>query len=131
MPLKVSRKIYLELQKAIFRGEYRPHSPVPSERELSEKFNASRSAGREAVAYLSELGLVKTHPQSGTYVADYETEGSLELLFSIMKATEVIDAGVLASLLRIRLVIEPPYTREAALMADGDTLKGFMARAPR
>ncbi len=127
MTLKVSQKIYLELQKAIFRGEYPPNGRFPSERELAEKFKASRSAVREAVAHLSELGLVKTLPQSGTYVTDYQSEGSLDLLIHLMQTTEAIDAGVLVSLLRIRRITAPIFAREAALQADEESAGRLVA----
>jgi len=125
MALRVSHKIFLELEKAILSGQYKPHSRFPSERELARIYAASRPAVREAVAHLSELGLVKTLAQSGTYVTDYQTEGSLDLLVHIMKTTEVIDSGVLISLLRFRRITAPFYAREAALMAGPDDVEEF------
>ncbi len=125
MPLRVSHKIFLELEKAILSGLYKPHSRFPSERELARIYTASRPAVREAVAHLSELGLVKTLAQSGTYVTDYQTEGSLDLLVHIMKTTEVIDSGVLISLLRFRRITAPFYASQAALMAGPDDIEEF------
>jgi DNA-binding FadR family transcriptional regulator len=77
------------------------------------------------MAHLSELGLVKTLAQSGTYVTDYQTEGSLDLLVHIMKTTEVIDSGVLLSLLRFRRITAPFYASQAALMAGPDDIEEF------
>ncbi|HOM28749.1 MAG TPA: GntR family transcriptional regulator [Deltaproteobacteria bacterium] len=122
MGVKVSERICLELQKAIFRGEYPPNSRLPSERELARRFEASRAAVREAVVHLSEIGLVRTLPQSGTYVTDYLSEASLELLVGIMKNTDAVDAGVLVSLLRLRRITAPVFARDAALNADEDSV---------
>jgi len=116
--MQISEKIYLELQKEILQGKYRPHSRFPSERELAVTYESSRSAVREAMAKLSQAGLVKTVPQSGTYVTDYQGEASLDLLIQIMKATEAIDADILISLLKYRRMAEPFIAREAALQAS-------------
>lgn len=124
--MRISEKIYLALQKDILQGRYRPHSRFPSERELATRYNASRSAVREAVAKLAQIGLVKTLPQSGTYVTDYQAEASLDLLIQIMKTTEMIDTDILFSLLKFRRMSEPFVAREAVLQgsaADIDSLK--------
>ncbi len=116
--MRISEKIYLKLQKEILQGKYRPHSRFPSERELAVTYESSRSAVREAMAKLNQAGLVKTVPQSGTYVTDYQGEASLDLLIQIMKATEAIDADILISLLKYRRMAEPFVAREAALQAE-------------
>lgn len=124
--MKVSEKVCIELQKAIFKGEYPPHSRFPSERELAAHYDVSRSAVREAVAKLTQLGLVETRPQSGTYVSNYQTDGSLDLLVHIMHAGEAIDHEVMTGLLKMRRITEPFIAREAALQAtpeDVDALR--------
>ena len=47
-----------------------PGDKLPSERLLSEKFNVSRTNLRDALQTLETYGLVKSIPQSGTFVAD-------------------------------------------------------------
>lgn len=124
--MKVSEKVCIELQKAIFKGEYPPHTRFPSERELAAQYDVSRSAVREAVVKLTQLGLVETRPQSGTYVSDFQTEGSLDLLVHIMRAGEAIDQEVMIGLLKMRRITEPFIAREAALHAvpeDIDALR--------
>jgi GntR family transcriptional regulator, transcriptional repressor for pyruvate dehydrogenase complex len=118
--MKVSDEVCIKLQKAIFKGEYKPHSRFPSERELAETYQVSRSVIREAVARLAQLGLVETRPQSGTYVSDFQTEGSIDLLIHIMKSNEVIDSETLISLLKIRRMAESFMSYEAALQATPD-----------
>lgn len=120
--MTVSEKVLIELQKAIFKGEYPPHSRFPSERELAVRYAVSRSAVREAVAKLTQLGLVETRPQSGTYVSDYQTDGSLDLLVHIMRAGEAIDREVMAGLLKMRRITEPFIAREAALCAGPEDI---------
>ena len=47
-----------------------PGDKLPSERMLSEKFGVSRSNIREAIQKLEFFGLLKSIPQSGTFVAN-------------------------------------------------------------
>ncbi len=47
-----------------------PGEKLPSERMLSEKFGVSRSNVREAIQKLEFYGLLKSIPQSGTFVAN-------------------------------------------------------------
>jgi GntR family transcriptional regulator, transcriptional repressor for pyruvate dehydrogenase complex len=120
--MKISDEICIELQKAIFRGKYPARSRFPSERELAGKYQVSRPVIREAVAKLVQLGLVETRPQSGTYVSDYQTEGSIDLLIHIMKSNKAIDSETLVSLLRVRSMTESFIAREAALQAMTEDL---------
>ena len=115
--MKVSDEVCIKLQKAIFKGEYPPHSRFPSERELAATYQVSRPVIREAVAKLAQLGLVETRPQSGTYVSDFQTEGSIDLLIHIMKSRGAFDSEILISLFKIRRMAESFMAYEAALQA--------------
>jgi len=119
--MRLPEKIARNLEKAILKGEYPAGSRFPPERELAEQYRVSRSTIREAVGMLAQLGLVETLPQSGTYVGDYLTEGSLDLLLHIMKASETVDAEVVLSLMEFRRMSEVFAVRKAVGNArDGD-----------
>ena len=64
------RKIIANLKTLINDKNYEPGEKLPSERMLSERFNVTRSNLREALQTLEYYGLVKSIPQSGTFVAD-------------------------------------------------------------
>jgi GntR family transcriptional repressor for pyruvate dehydrogenase complex len=112
----------MDLQKEILKGEYPPESRFPSERELCLRYDVSRSTVREAVGRLSQLGLVETRPQSGTYVSNYQAGASLDLLVHIMQNSETIDSDVLLSLLEFRKLVEVHAARAAARGADSEAL---------
>lgn len=120
--MRVSEKIALALQKSILQGEFPAGSRFPSERELTERFGASRSSVREAVGRLAQLGLVRTHPQSGTYVTDYRVEGSLDLLAHLMRHGERLDKDAVLSLLEFRRMAESFAVRKAVLAATAEDL---------
>jgi len=62
-------KIIGQLKQLITSGQLKPGDRLPAERVLSEKFGVGRSYIREAILKLEFYGLLKTNPQSGTYVA--------------------------------------------------------------
>ncbi len=121
--MRVSETIALALQTSILQGEFPAGSRFPSERELTERFGASRSSVREAVAKLAQLGLVRTHPQSGTYVTDYRVEGSLDLLAHLMRHGQRLDRETVLSLLEFRRMAESFAVRKAVLAATAEDLR--------
>lgn len=62
-------KIIGQLKQLIISGQLKPGDRLPAERVLSERFGLGRSYIREAILKLEFYGLLKTNPQSGTYVA--------------------------------------------------------------
>jgi GntR family transcriptional regulator len=56
------------LAAEIRSGKYPKGSRIPTESELTDRFEIARSTARRSVARLRELGLVHTVPQRGTYV---------------------------------------------------------------
>ncbi|ANH82887.1 GntR family transcriptional regulator [Niabella ginsenosidivorans] len=62
-------KIIGQLKQLIIGGQLKPGDRLPAERVLAEQFGVGRSYIREAILKLEFYGLLKTSPQSGTYVA--------------------------------------------------------------
>jgi GntR family transcriptional repressor for pyruvate dehydrogenase complex len=67
----VSEEISKQLISLINAGKLRPGDKLPSERELMEKFQVSRSSIREALHNLTMMGLVETTPGAGTFVSQH------------------------------------------------------------
>jgi len=108
-------RIFSDMRKDIIAGVYPIGSRLPPERDLVGKYKASRFAIREAIAMLTQSGFVVTHPQSGTYVRDFNREGSVETLVQVLRAQKTIDRETLKSLLKFRFVTETEAAGEAAL----------------
>jgi len=64
------RQIAEDLRQRIVSGELAPGSQLPTELELRERFNASRNTVRDAIKWLTNLGLVATRPGQGTFVVE-------------------------------------------------------------
>jgi len=85
---KRSDAVFKALQHDIINGKYSPKSKFPPERDFAKKYSVSRVTIREAVNKLSQLGLVKTLPQNGTYVTDFFADASFQLLIEIMNNSD-------------------------------------------
>ena len=68
------------LTERIQSDQYKPGDQLPTEKDLIEEFNVSRTVVREAVANLKANGLVSTHQGKGAFVLD---RGSEVLAFRI------------------------------------------------
>ncbi len=75
-----SAKITTKLVGDILQGRLKAGERLPTERALAEEYQVSRHVVREALKRLEAMRLVTTQQGSGTYVADFATEGGLEVL---------------------------------------------------
>ena len=78
-------KIIDQLKQLILSGQLKPGDRLPSERALSERFGVGRSYIREAILKLEFYGLLRTNPQSGTYVAGLSINVIENIISDIIK----------------------------------------------
>ena len=109
----IADTVFEIIRRDIFNGSYEVGSRLPSERELSEKFDASRNTIRDALSRLDHMKLVKRIPQSGTYVTDYRKEAALSLLIYYIDNSLELNDVVLSSFMDFRLVSERFAVRRA------------------
>ena len=64
------RQIAEHLREQIESGELAPGKQLPTELDLRDRHNASRNTVRDAIKWLTSLGLVETRPGQGTFVVD-------------------------------------------------------------
>jgi GntR family transcriptional repressor for pyruvate dehydrogenase complex len=69
-PEKLSSSVVRQIEQLILRGILRPGERLPPERELSERFGVSRPSLRDAIADLSDRGLLTSRAGSGVFVAE-------------------------------------------------------------
>ncbi|MEV5721497.1 GntR family transcriptional regulator [Amycolatopsis mediterranei] len=65
-----------DLRERIARGELPPGARVPSTRRLAADHGVAMATAAKALAQLSQEGLVRAEPRSGTVVADRDRRGS-------------------------------------------------------
>lgn len=67
---RLAHEVASELQRRIRVGELERGRRLPSERDLVDEFEVSRTVLREALSSMEVLGLVETRAGRGRYVAD-------------------------------------------------------------
>lgn len=75
-------QLFTILRNIIEDGEIQPLQPIPSERELEEKYNVSRTTIRQAISLLTNQGFVFREHGRGTFVAPPKLQNSLHELTS-------------------------------------------------
>jgi len=104
-------KIIGQIRDSISSGELKPGDRLPSERGLSEQLGVGRSHLREALRKLEFYGILKTMPQSGTFVAGMGIP-ALEGLITDMLGLQGND---FKSLVQTRVILESNLAQLAAL----------------
>ena len=98
-----------------------PGDKLPSERMLSERFEVSRSNVREAIQKLEFYGILKSKPQSGTFVADIGQVAMNGMMDDILG----LEDPDFKSLVETRILLELKTVRLAAKRRTDDDLKSM------
>ena len=89
---RTSAEIIQQIELLILEGVLRDNERLPSERELSRRFDVSRPILREALKELEARGLLVSHHGGGTFVADVIgqifSKPVIELIGRHQKATQ-------------------------------------------
>ena len=93
------KEIAETLTNEILRGRYLPGDRLPSERDLSARFDANRGAVREAIKKLEQLGLADVQP-GGARVMAVE-DASLEVLGHLMRLNDIPDVELVEQMMEV------------------------------
>jgi len=125
-PVSHKSRVYMEIveqiKEQIKSGYLKAGSPLPSERELAEKFEASRSSVREAVTILESLGILEVKHGKGSYVRDFHNTKSMKNYFDTFALLFDIDPSKTLQLLQVRKIMEPQVAALAAENAKFDDI---------
>jgi GntR family transcriptional repressor for pyruvate dehydrogenase complex len=105
---KASQKVSRELLALIENGTFPPGSKLPTEKELTERFNMSRVPIREALSMLRAAGIVSSRQGGGSYV---EETTSSDFIQGIRIESDKVESII--HLFELRKILEP----EAAFLA--------------
>jgi GntR family transcriptional repressor for pyruvate dehydrogenase complex len=114
-------KVYEEVAKQIERlilKKLKPGDKLPSERELAEMLQVSRSSIRDAIRGLELMGLVEPRQGAGTIVREPSAEQSLNPFEDALKRRQEL----VSELLDFRKMLEPPLAARAATHASPDEI---------
>ncbi|MBD0851724.1 FadR/GntR family transcriptional regulator [Maribacter arenosus] len=114
----LQKEIISKIRDLINYKNLEPGDKLPSERMLSEKFGVSRSNLREAIQRLEFYGLLKSKPQSGTFIADIGPVAMKGMLNDILE----LEAPDFKCLVETRILLELKTARLAALRRTEEDL---------
>lgn len=117
--LNVQKTIISKIGDLINHKNLEPGDKLPSERMLSEKFGVSRSNVREAIQKLEFYGLLKSIPQSGTFVANIGVIAMNGMIEDILR----LEDPDFKSLVETRILLELKTVRLAALRRTDEDLE--------
>ncbi len=117
---RVFEEIVEQVKKAIFRKRLLPGDKLPTERELTLQFSASRAAVREALRVLESSGFIRmrTGKDGGAYVAEARFQTVTDAVQNLLQLQEM-DVSDLYS---VRKIIEPAIAELAASKATPEQL---------
>ncbi len=114
----VQNKIISDIRDLINYKNLEPGEKLPSERKLSEKFGVSRSNVREAIQKLEFYGLLKSIPQSGTFVANIGVIAMNGMIEDILR----LEKPEFKDLVETRILLELKTVKLAALRRTEEDL---------
>ncbi len=113
----LSEQVASDLRQMILSKHLNPGDKLPNELDLTKQLNVSRSTVREAIKILKSQNILEVRRGLGTFVS--ETPGVKDDPLGV----HFIDEGpLLKYFYEVRLVVEPPMARMAALRATDDEL---------
>jgi GntR family transcriptional repressor for pyruvate dehydrogenase complex len=114
----IQKDIISKIRDLINHKNLEPGDRLPSERMLSEKFQVTRSSIRVAIQKLEFYGVLKSIPQSGTYI----TNIGVIAINGIIKNLLRLDNPDFKSLVETRILLELKTTSLAALNRTNEDL---------
>src|ERR1043165_8456816 len=102
-------ELFAKIEARIRSGELEPGARLPTQKEIADAENVSRTVVREAVARLTAHGLTVSRQGSGVYVADTAQYRALQVTLE-----ELNELSDVIKLLEIRLGVETEMAGLAA-----------------
>lgn len=118
-------KVYQEVAKQLERRvneQLKPGDLLPPERELAQMLGVSRGSVRDAIRSLELMGLLEPRQGIGTVVREPAAAPANPLATALLEKRKMI-----AELLDVRNMIEPPLAWRAALHASREEIADMEA----
>ena len=116
-PLPIYYQLKEFLRGKIVAGEWDPGTMIPSERELSERYEISRMTARQALVELAREGVLYREQGKGTFVSEPKLQQALTSLTSFSEDMHARGLHSGSQVLRLELVVAPPLASQALEIA--------------
>jgi GntR family transcriptional regulator, transcriptional repressor for pyruvate dehydrogenase complex len=114
----VAHHVMAEIQAAMQRGELRRGDRLPTEMDLADQFQVSRTSIREALKVLEVMGLLDVRRGSGTFIATTPRMPTMDPLLFLL----LLEDGTRADLVDLRFIVEVGFTQLAHRRMEPATL---------
>lgn len=111
-------KIIRQIRSLITSGQLNPGDKLPPERKLADAFGVGRSHVRDAIRKLEFYGILKTLPQSGTFIAGLGINALEGLITDVLE----IEEADFHSLVETRVLLEIEAAGKAAERRTADDI---------
>ena len=93
-PLRISEEVAQQLKESIMFGHFKPGERLPTERDLSEQFQVSRAATREALRVLENAGFILTRQGAtgGAFVTSLSFERIANAFLDLFMAEKILQS---------------------------------------
>ena len=108
---KLSERIVVALKQEFLSGQVAVGQKLPTESQLAEAFDVSRTVIREAIAALASDGLVETRQGAGIFVLDQPATSA----FPVLKSDEPKNISHALNVLEVRIALEMESAALAAV----------------
>lgn len=119
--IKAYKQVEEQIKKSILNGVYKPGDKLPSELDMADTFNVSRSTIREAIRALEQSGLlfVERGPGKGAKVCNFSPDIIADNLSILIQMNKI----PVQSIIEARIALEGTSARLAAERATVNQLK--------
>lgn len=130
--MKAYEQIAEQLRELIANGELGPGERLPTEAQLAREFGVSRATVRESLRVLTAHNLIRTAKGAGggSYVTLPTIDHLSDFLranFNLLTASEGVS---LDDFLEVRMLLEVPAARLAAMRRDSSEIERLQATIP-
>lgn len=127
----LTHQVTYDLGAAIVRGDYGINEPFPTEAELCQQFDISRSVIREAVKMLTAKGLISSRPRQGIRVQPNSNWNMFDEDVLQWTLTSRPSLTLLREFTELRIGLEPEAAILAARKQNPDNIAGILAALQR
>ena len=110
-----------QIKEVIFKKRFPVGTKLPTERQLAEMIQVSRTSVREALRSMERSGFItiKKGAQGGAFLSRGRPKHIVESMIDLFESRHIS----LEEILQARLLIEPPVAAEAAMRAASEDIE--------
>ena len=118
--VSIYKKIVMQIQDMIMRGELKKGDRLPPERQLAEIMGVGRPALKQAISALEVMGIIRSRQGDGNYI----TAGSVEII-NPLAIQFYLNDGKMDDILEFRYIIEVQMASLAAAKITEEQIREF------